>query len=74
MSPIFPFQPQTPRLNEEFAAYLENKSVAIVGRSGIHELVQGEFIDSHDVVVRVHYMVPYNRQIRQYMKICSMTG
>lgn len=60
MKPIYDFKPHTPRLDREFADYLEGKSVAIVGRSGIHDLEQGEFIDSHDVVVRVHWAVPYH--------------
>lgn len=59
MKPIYDIELHTPRLNEEFAAYLDGKSVAIVGRSGIHDMEQGKFIDSHDVVVRVHWAVPY---------------
>ena len=60
MERIYEYRPKTPKLNEEFAEYLEGKTVAIVGRSGLHDLEQGEFIDSHDVVVRVHKMVPFN--------------
>lgn len=60
LKPIFEFEEHTPRLNEKFAAYLDGKSAAIVGRSCIHDLEQGKFIDSHDVVVRVHQAVPYN--------------
>ena len=46
-------------LNRRFAEYLDGKTVAIVGRANLHQLEQGEFIDSHDVVVRVHGMIPY---------------
>ena len=60
MEPIFSHPDLNTRLNRTFAYYLEGKSVAIVGRAGIHEMEQGEFIDSHDVVVRVHWVVPYN--------------
>lgn len=57
---IYDFEEQTPRLNEEFAEYLDGKSVAIVGRDGICDVEQGEFIDSHEVVVRIHQVIPYN--------------
>ena len=60
MKPIFDFQMHMPRLNKKFADYLRGKSVAIVGRSGIHDIEQGEFIDSHDIVVRIHQIVPYS--------------
>lgn len=59
MKRIFRFVENTRRLDKEFTAYLKDKSVAIVGRSGIHDMEQGEFIDSHDVVVRLHNVVPY---------------
>ena len=60
MEPVFSYPNLNTRLNRKFAEYLDGKTVAIVGRAGIHEMRQGEIIDSHDVVVRVHYMVPYN--------------
>ena len=60
MNRIFSYPNRNEWLNREFAEYLDGKTVAIVGRAGIHEMVQGDFIDAHDIVVRVHYMVPYN--------------
>ena len=47
------------RMNEEFAAYLDGKSVAIVGRANLEGLEQGDKIDSYDVVVRMHHPLPY---------------
>ena len=47
------------RMNEEFAAYLDGKSVAIVGRADLDSLEQGDKIDSYDVVVRMHHPLPY---------------
>ena len=46
-------------MNEEFAAYLDGKSVAIVGRANLDDLEQGDKIDSYDVVVRMHHPLPY---------------
>lgn len=54
-----PMEEKSRRLDEEFADFVRGKSVAVVGRGGIHDIEQGEFIDSHDVVVRVHNMVPH---------------
>ena len=43
-----------------FKQFIHNKSVAIVGRSDyLNDLEQGEYIDSHDVVIRVHHNLPY---------------
>ena len=40
---------------QEFRDYLRGESVAIVGRAGyLTEYKLGEFIDSHDVVIRIH--------------------
>ena len=47
------------RQDEEFAEYLDGKSVAILGRAHLDDLEQGEKIDSYDVVVRMHQAVPY---------------
>lgn len=58
MGTVHNYNPVTPQLDAGFANYLSSKSVAIVGRSGIHDLEQGEFIDSHDAVVRIHWAVP----------------
>ena len=39
---------------------ISNKSVAIIGRSEyLNDLAQGEFIDSHDEVIRAHSNLPY---------------
>ena len=43
-----------------FEHFLKGKSVALVGRSGyILDHKNGEFIDSHDVVIRVNNPDPY---------------
>ena len=52
--------PHSDELEQRFGEYLKGKSVAIVGRAGIWNIEQGEFIDSHDVVVRTHCTVPYH--------------
>lgn len=56
---VYNFQDKYNALDNDFEIYLRDKSVAIVGRSQLHDLEQGEFIDAHDVVARVHYPVPY---------------
>lgn len=56
---IYEFKEQTAELDAQFAEYLEGKTVAIVGRSCLDDIKQGEFIDSHDIVVRLHWVVPY---------------
>lgn len=58
--PLDSFEDTQTVLNHKFAKYLNGKSVAIVGRAGnLHKMEQGELIDSHDIVVRVHRIVPY---------------
>ena len=57
--PVLKFENNQEELNKAFADYLHNKSVAIAGRANLHQLEQGDLIDSHDVVVRVHNVVPY---------------
>ena len=59
MIPILDISDKTAELNLRFADYLADKSVAIVGRANLHELEQGCYIDSHDVVVRMHRIIPY---------------
>lgn len=54
------FEEHTPRLNKEFARYLEGKTVAVVGQSSLHNLEQGDYIDQFDVIVRMHRCVPYH--------------
>ena len=53
------FRPQSIELDVKYRAFIKDKRVAIVGRGGIFDLKQGQFIDAHDVVVRVHAAVPY---------------
>ena len=56
------FHEQSGKLNTEYADYLRGKSVCIVGRGGLEDVGQGEFIDSHDVVVRIHDCHPFSRE------------
>ena len=61
MKPILTgFEEQSRQLDIDFAEYLKGKTVAIVARGGLTEIEQGDFIDSHDVVVRIHDMRPYD--------------
>lgn len=57
------------RMNEDFAAYLDGKSVAIVGRANLEGLEQGDKIDSYDVVVRMHYPLPYVPKDSSYFPV-----
>ena len=66
-SPMFPVDDPQPRLQAEFAEFLRGKSVAIVGK-GVREDEPenpewGKRIDSYDVVVRVHWPIPYHGDI-----------
>ncbi len=56
---IYNFADKHNDLDHQFGDYLNDKSIAIVGRAGLDDLDQGEWIDSHDVVVRIHSPVPY---------------
>lgn len=48
-------------IDVKFAKYLQGKSVAIVGRASyLRYLKQADWIDSHDVVARLHKGVPYD--------------
>lgn len=60
---IFDYPGNNSDIDQRFAAYLAGKTVAIVGRMNLHELEQGDFIDSHDVVVRIHSAIPYTPDI-----------
>ena len=43
-----------------FQAFIENRSVAVVGRAEyLNEIEQGELIDSHDIVIRAHSNLPW---------------
>ena len=45
---------------EKFTDFIRDKSLAIVGRAEyLNGMEQGEFIDSHDIVIRVHSNLPY---------------
>lgn len=59
MKPILELPDNRADLDRRFAEYLTDKTVAIVGRGNLHILKQGAYIDSHDVVVRLHRIVPY---------------
>lgn len=61
--PILPFIDPSIALNPQFTTYLTNKSVALIGRSELDLVQQGEFIDSHDVVIRMHEPTPYSTKI-----------
>ena len=56
---VYHFADKYNLLDVSFRDYLQGKSVAVVGCSGLDNVEQGEYIDSHDVVVRVHRPVPY---------------
>ena len=63
----------TARLESNLTDYLRGKRVAIIGRAQeLRSLKQGDFIDSHDIVVRVNNPVPYalgaNREAKYRIK------
>ena len=60
---IYEFEDKTNDLDKQFADCLKAKSVAVVGVSGLDDLEQGEHIDSHDIVARVHSPIPYPRNV-----------
>ena len=50
-------------LDQQFDDYLKDKSVVIVGRGEyLPTLEQGDYIDSFDIVVRIHRPLPYTSQ------------
>ena len=55
------FQSNQHNLDCAFAEYLDGKTVAIVGRANLDQ-EQGDLIDSHDIVVRMHSALPYTRE------------
>lgn len=59
MTTIFDAALKSRQIELEITTFLKNKSVAIVGRSPhLNNLTDGEKIDSHDVVVRIHRPMP----------------
>ena len=53
------FDEPTQHLNKEFSEYLYGKSVAIIGRAQYLVTVnQGDYINSFDVIIRVHHVLP----------------
>ena len=70
--PIYTYKNDQADINRRFAEYLEGKTVAIVGRANLHQLEQGEFIDSHDVVVRLRSTQPYMPDIGHKVTIHSV--
>lgn len=69
--PIYAYKDNQAEINNRFAEYLDDKRVAIVGRANLHQLEQGDFIDSHDVVVRVHSTIPYTLDNAETPKLHS---
>ena len=61
--PLFNFEEMTPTLHVEFAEFLRGKRVAMVGKGVCPDIAQGEYIDSFDIVVRVHWPIPYHNDI-----------
>lgn len=57
---VYHFKDKTDELDHQFAEYLKGKRVAVVGCAALDDMEQGDFIDSHDVVVRIHATVPYS--------------
>ena len=47
-------------IRKRFADYLRGKRVAMVGKGVPKDIMQGDYIDSFDVVVRVHWPIPYH--------------
>lgn len=62
-SPIFHFDDWQAQLHTDFAEYLKGKRVAIVGKGCPFDYRQGDKIDAYDVVVRVHWPIPYHDDI-----------
>ena len=56
---VYHFKDKTDDFDAQFAEYLKGKSVAVVGCAALDNLEQGDFIDSHDVVIRMHSPIPY---------------
>lgn len=63
-TPMFQWDEQMPRIYQEFADYLRGKRVAMVGKGAPEHERQGDFIDLFDVVVRVHWPIPYHADIK----------
>ena len=55
---IIDIKHKTDQLNREFGEFLNDKSVAILGRGMSIQSLSGKYIDSFDVVVRIHKPVP----------------
>ena len=55
------FQSNQHNLDRAFSEYLDDKTVAIVGRANLDQ-EQGDLIDSHDIVVRMHSALPYTNE------------
>ena len=47
-------------IHKRFADYLRGKRIAMVGKGAPKDIIQGDYIDSFDVVVRVHWPIPYH--------------
>ena len=67
----YDFSEKSRVLDKTFSDYLKGRSVAIVGRGGLEYMEgmeQGEYIDSHDVVIRIHDPRPYSCEQREYFE------
>lgn len=60
MNRLFEFDETAAEANARFSDYLCGRSVAIVGRANLDVEEQGKYIDSFDIVVRVHWPIPYH--------------
>ena len=63
LTPLYSFYDEQRQLDLDFAEYLKGKRVAIVGKGVQEDTTDGDFIDSHDVVVRIHWPIPYHGDI-----------
>ena len=57
-TPLYSFYDEQRQLDLDFAEYLKGKRVAIVGKGVREDTADGDFIDSFDVVVRIHWPFP----------------
>ena len=62
-TPLYSFYDEQRQLDLDFAEYFKGKRVAIVGKGIQEDTTDGDFIDSFDVVVRIHWPIPYHRDI-----------
>ena len=61
--PLYDFYDERRELDLQFAEYLRGKRIAIVGKGVREDTTDGDFIDSFDVVARIHWPIPYHADI-----------